>query len=94
MERPSPRPDAPDFLQQIEQAIAALKAGELIPLSGGEAAYAAQIALDALAGAGFSVVSTGDLRSYLYRSVDLTESERAAMNRLREIAGPERGPDA
>jgi hypothetical protein len=39
-----------------ERATAALKAGQPIPLSGGEAAYAAQIVLDALAGAGLVVV--------------------------------------
>lgn|GEM_PF-3857289 len=72
-----------------ERATAALKAGEPIRLSGGEAADAAAIALDALAGAGFSVVSTGDLRAYLYRGKHL-KAEVAAMRRLREIAGPER----
>lgn len=72
-----------------DRATATLKAGQPIPLSGGEAAYAAQIVLDALAGAGFSVVSTGDLRAYLYRGKDL-KAEAEAMNRLREIAGPER----
>jgi hypothetical protein len=72
-----------------ERAVAALKAGQPIPLSGREAWEAAQIVLDELAGAGFSVVSTGDLRAYLYRGKDL-KSEVEAMNRLREIAGPER----
>lgn len=76
-----------------ERATVALNAGQPIPLSGGEAAYAAQIVLDALAGAGYSIVSTGDLRAYLYRGKDL-KVEAEAMNRLREIAGPERTPDA
>lgn len=39
-----------------ERATAALKAGQPIPLSGGEAEEAARIALDALAGAGLVVV--------------------------------------
>ena len=46
-----------------ERATATLKAGQPIPLSGGEAAYAAQIVLDALAGAGLVVVPTEDLRA-------------------------------
>ena len=41
-----------------ERATAALMAGHPIPLSGGEAAYASQIVLDALAGAGLVVVPT------------------------------------
>ncbi|MGI5274725.1 hypothetical protein ACQEUU_37210 [Nonomuraea sp. CA-218870] len=39
-----------------ERATAALKAGDPIPPSGGEAAYAAQIVLDTLAGAGMVVL--------------------------------------
>jgi hypothetical protein len=60
-----------------------------IVLFADEAEDAARIAVDELAGAGFSVVSTGDLRAYLYRGKDL-KSEVEAMTRLREIAGPER----
>ena len=64
-----------------------------VPLSEAEAEDASRIALDALAGAGYSVVSTGDLRAYLYRGKNL-KAETEAMRRLLEIAGPERTTDA
>jgi hypothetical protein len=60
-----------------------------IPLSGAEAEDAALIAVDALKAAGISLVPTGDLRAYLYRGGNL-KAEVDAMNRLREIAGPEK----